>query len=107
MANQINYGRGQGVSSLSAQAENVPEALRLHAVNNAICMATERAHSLAESLNRKADAIVGSFNAGADASTAPTPVPNGALDQIDMALRALSSALDRIVDAERRFEGLA
>lgn len=79
---------------------------RLHAINNAVCSAIERVRELSQALSLKADAIVGSRPEDANKGEG-SPPSNGALDQIEMSCRTLHSALDALVDAERRFAGLA
>lgn len=89
-------------------ASNQPADPRLHAINNAICNYADNIRAHVQGLNLKADAIVGEIRTGeALPAQAPTPVPIGALEQIEMALASLSGAIDDLGAAERRFGGLA
>lgn len=87
-----------------------PADPRLHAINNTICTYADSIRDRVRDLNLKADAIVGHVRTGAatdPAAQPPAPVPNGALEQIEMALASLGGAIDDLAAAERRFGGLA
>jgi len=87
----------------------VPAAPRLHQINNTIIDHAERIRARAQNLSLKADAIIGCVRSDGASTTAqpPTPAPNGALEQIEMALDSLGRALGELAAAERRFGGLA
>lgn len=86
-----------------------PADPRLHAINNTICGYADDIRAHTQALNLKADAIVGHVRTGETGKgpETPTPVPNGALEQIEMALASLHSAIEDLAAAERRFGGLA
>lgn len=102
---------GAGVAGLYTGAEMAMQAKsdpRLHVINNRILDAAQNVRGYTQGFNAKADSIVGTVPTPADnASKGPAPVPNGALDQIDMALMSLENALRDLGEAERRFVGLA
>ncbi len=95
----------------NAQASVVqPADPRLKQINNSIDIYAAGIRAHARDLNLKADAIVGGVRTGNQANgpeASPTPVPNGALEQIEMALVSLGQAVSELADAERRFGGLA
>lgn len=84
----------------------VPQDPRLHAIDSAIRTTTERLRAHVQGLDMKADAIVGTVPQD-DAKGAEAAPVNGALDQIEMSLRALKDAVTELGYVERRFDGLA
>lgn len=100
-APRVTSGRLEAATALGK-----PQDPRVAVINSAICNATDRVRSIAQALNLKADAIIGTrLQEGQTAN--PSPVPNGALDLIDVALRALDMALDDLAQIERRLIGVA